>query len=166
MITFLKQIVFSICVAAIAASVAGALAPKTGAGRVMKLCVGLFFLSCVIYPFAANRSSLTCELPQYTQSGEYESYASQLETETRDAQAQLFKGSLEKNIRAVLNEFDIKTAGVVIDLKDNSDSQFQVGNITVTLEDADKAFCGDVQSRIKSELGLDARVTVKKEEAS
>ncbi len=146
----------TVCLAALAAGIAGMLVPKGNLEKIYKFAVSLFFLCCVLVPLFNLRH---VSLPTLSLSSA--GFQAQTLSETVAGQTE---GQVRENLAALVRSA-CKSCGVTPKTVDVSVSRDDSGvydpqSVSVTLSAADAGKAEAVVSAVKQELGLAAAVHI------
>jgi hypothetical protein len=153
---FLKSWGITVCLAALAAGIAGIIAPTGKMEKVYKFAVSLFFLCCLLVPLFSLKN-ITLRSVQVD-----DSYGT-TNSGMNAAVSEQAKSIAEQNVTNLV-ESCCRSCGTVADRIDVqiafSDGKMSVSSVEVKLKVSDKRKLKNVQETIKNKLGLDATVSV------
>ena len=131
MLEAIRQWAASLCFAAAAAGLCEMLAPESGLGRMLKVCVSVFFLCSVLLPLGSLELSFSdweSQLPQQQ--------AQEISRQMQRAGFEAVQGQLEQEVDNFLRQQGITPVQIRIDMMQQEDS-IQM-ELLLTLEEKDR----------------------------
>lgn len=148
----LKSWAITLCFAALAAGIAGVIAPSGNMEKVYKFAVSLFFLCCLLVPlFSLKKIDLNLNIAKTAQ------------TQTADIQNTLRQQTLrqaEDNLADVIRQRCVKNGvtpvGVDVQLSTNGSSSYDISKVVILLSPNDKGRENDLQADLKQSMDINA----------
>lgn len=147
----LKSWGITVCLAALAAGVAGIIAPGGKMDKVYKFAVSLFFLCCMLVPLFNLKN---IPLGSVNLANTYTASGNNLDSTVKTQEKLLARQKIAKLIKSCCESCGVKPLGVDVYLKNDSASQISVDNIEVTLRAKDMPKKSDIEENIKNRLGI------------
>lgn len=135
MLEAIRQWAASLCFAAAAAGLCEMLAPESGLGRMLKVCVSVFFLCSVLLPLGSLELSFSdweSLLPQQ----QAQEISRQMQQQSQRAGFEAVQGQLEQEVDNFLRQQGITPVQIRIDMMQQEDS-IQM-ELLLTLEEKDR----------------------------
>ena len=135
MLEAIRQWAVSLCFAAAAARLCQMLAPESGLGRMLKVCVSVFFLCSVLLPLGSLELSFSdweSQLPQQ----QAQEISRQMQQQGQQAGFEAVQGQLEQEVDNFLRQQGITPVQIRIDMMQQEDS-IQM-ELLLTLEEKDR----------------------------
>ena len=135
MLEAIRQWAASLCFAAAAAGLCQMLAPESGLGRMLKVCVSVFFLCSVLLPLGSLELSFSdweSQLPQQ----QAQEISRQMQQQSQQAGFEAVQGQLEQEVDNFLRQQGITPVQIRIDMMQQEDS-IQM-ELLLTLEEKDR----------------------------
>lgn len=156
--TGLQSWAITVCLAALAAGMAGIVAPHGPMEKVYKFAVALFFLCCVLTPlFGLKSIRLSMGNSQFSVSGTSSVTAavnSQITAQTQQAMTSLVTQTFEK--------YGTSPLSVQVAVTTDSAGTVSVGNVTTVLKKADYSRAESLRRSVENDLGM--RITIREGE--
>lgn len=153
--TSIKTYIFSICLAAIIASVVQMLLPSGSSSKVMKTLIAIFFLCVIIAPFSGT---LKLENDLFVMnkpaSFEMKTLSDAMYKQIEEAAAIKIKENINNSIMAC----NINNAKISIFMDTTASGRITISKVEIYLNKADMSRKTLVENVIKRQLGLDAYV--------
>ncbi|HEX3027597.1 MAG TPA: stage III sporulation protein AF [Clostridia bacterium] len=144
----------AVCLAALAAGMAGVVAPGGNLEKSYKFAVSLFFLCCLLTPlFGLKKIDLNLNLTQTAVSQTYD-----ISDTVKDQEKQVAEDEISQTVRNYCVQQGVTPKSVKTTLIKQKDGKFSVGNVTVIVKQADAKQKNKLISFVKKELGLDIKV--------
>lgn len=144
----------SACLAALAAGIAGMLAPKGNMEKMFRFAVALFFLCSVLAPLLALRHVTLSGAGVSVSSAGTAALSSAVAEQTR---AQV-RENLENQARAVCKAQGVSPVSVEVDVEQDSGGAYDPKSAAVTLTAADMPKAQAVAAAMQNTLGLQTTV--------
>lgn len=135
MLEAIRQWAASLCFAAAAAGLCQMLAPESGLGRMLKVCVSVFFLCSVLLPLGSLELSFSdweSQLPQQ----QAQEISRQMQQQSQQAGFEAVQGQLEQEVDNFLRQQGITPVQIRINMMQQEDS-IQM-ELLLTLEEKDR----------------------------
>lgn len=150
----LKSWAVTVCLAALAAGMAGMIAPKGNLEKVYKFTLSLFFLCCVLTPlFQIRNIRLHLELPS-TSSASGTAIEETVMRQKRDTA----KENIDLLIQNTCERQGVKPLDVDTTVTMNKDGTVSLGDSEITVRKSDVARGSELEKTIRSELGISATI--------
>lgn len=149
----IKSWVMTICFAAIAAGMAGIIAPSGNLEKIFKYVISLFFLACILVPvFNLKNIKIDEFIPAVSQSSTDSN--SQPDFVARQAIDQT-KSNLSDLICGCCKTYGVTPLFVYIDVSQSSGGQINVTGCKAILNKQDIVKKNELKTAVKDQLGLD-----------
>ena len=145
------------CFAALAAGMAGIIAPKGNLEKTYKFAVSLFFLCCILIPiFSLKKINLSLQLPQTSSSASVSGMDSVIQEQTK-AQAE---ENIETLVRACLKQQGADPVSVSVQMEIGADGTYSVKSVSAVLKPEDMQHKQELAQAVKQSYGLDIKLEV------
>ncbi len=146
----LKFIGMSICITTVITSIFTMLLPNGKLDNVIKFAITLFFLTSIISPFLNTDLKLDFK----TFSEDIISTNKTLEVEISNAFIDIAKLHIEENINKLLQQNNIITKKISIDINILNDTSIYIEKVKVYIDFVDDDILKDINNIIVTEIGL------------
>jgi glucan phosphoethanolaminetransferase (alkaline phosphatase superfamily) len=151
----IKSWAMTICFAAIAAGIAGIMAPSGNLEKVYKFVVSLFFLACVLVPAFALRNMKMPVLNLVSYTSSTASYSMQ---DTVNVQvADQTKIKISGLICGCCKAYDVVPMFVYVNVYSDKDGNVKIDSCKAVLKQEDMAKKNELTDAVKKQLGLDVQ---------
>ncbi|HCC00180.1 MAG TPA: hypothetical protein DEP42_03010, partial [Ruminococcaceae bacterium] len=140
----------SVCLAALAAGIAGILAPKGNLEKTYKFCIALFFLCSVLIPLFNLRH---IHLPSISASSSEIGEAGFSQAVEEQTLAQV-KQNLEDTVRSLCKTQGITPEAVEVTVNRNQEGAFDPQRVSILLSESDMGKKEAVISTVQNALGI------------
>lgn len=152
----------AVCAAAIAASIAQLAVPDGKIQKAMRCVIGLFFVCCVIMPFAQG-------LPLYTETFGWEEprfseVTDDLSQELMSQTVERFKKNVYQIVQDILNAQQIFPQKIEMDVHVAEDSSIYISSLKIQLKEGEKHNIEKVSQVVQKETGIIPEIWVEGEE--
>lgn len=154
--------VFSICTAAIVGSIVQILSPSGNMEKVMKVVVGIFFLSCTFVPLATLLPNINYEfeagsLDQITEINE------NMQNEITKQTVDYANTQITKAIGDTLEKNKINYKNISVNYNIEQDSSISINEIEITMDEQDKGQATQAISLLEQDTGIKTFVYIEEE---
>lgn len=145
----------TICFAAIAAGIAGIVAPSGNLEKVYKFVVSLFFLACVLVPAFAFRNIKMPGLNLVSYTDSTASYSLQNTVNVQVADQTKIK--ISDLICVCCKPYDVYPLFVYVNVSADKDGNIKIDSCKAILKQEDMAKKNELSDAVKKQLGLDVQ---------
>lgn len=144
----------SVCLAALAAGIAGMLAPRGNLEKILKFAVSLFFLCSVLVPLFSLRHIRLPDVAVSAPSGQT-SFTSAVE----EMSLSQVRESLAAQVKTVCTDLGVTPVSVEVEVEKNQDGAYDPKSAHITLSADQMGRAAAVAAAVKEKLGFEAQVT-------
>ena len=145
----------TLCFAALAAGMAGIIAPKGNMEKVFKFTVSLFFLCCILVPvFNLKHINLNIQIPDTSKKVTYnmqDEIKKQVSEESEKKIKDLVEDSFQKT--------GVEPRSITVDVDVSQDGSYQVKSIKAVIKHEYMKYKESLINTIKNDYGLDIEIT-------
>jgi hypothetical protein len=157
----IKSWAMTICFAAIAAGMAGIIAPSGNLEKIYKFVVSLFFLACVLVPAFALRN---VKLPDMNLVAYSDSSAvNSLQNTVNGQVADQTKIKVSNLICNVCKGYNVVPMFVYTNVSSDQNGNIKIDSCKAVLKQKDMSKASDMAAAVKKELGIDAQFVQQEE---
>lgn len=152
----------AVCAAAIAASVAQLAMPDGKVQKAMRCVIGLFFVCCVIMPFAHG---LPLSLGEFAwEEAAFTEVTDDLSQELTKQTAEKFAENVHQIVQDTLTAQQIPTKKIEVDVHVGEDSGIYISSLKIQIEEGEKENIERISQIVQKETGILPEVWVEGEE--
>ncbi len=151
----IRNIAAALCGALVVTAIFAMLTPSAGMNRFVKLAVRLFFLLCIVAPFARGEVNLNLDTSRYFSAGE--TVKTDLSTLAEKQLLEAFSQNVETGVSGILQKHGITAEKIQIDAHIEEEQRIEFTTIEITLEQ-ESGELGDALSEIRTSYGVEASV--------
>lgn len=156
----IKAWAMTLCFAAVAAGMAGIIAPHGSMEKIYKFVISIFFLACLLVPVFSIRQIRLPEISTDDSAASFVGYGA--ESMVRQQQEQAVKGRLTQMITGCFAKYQVKPISTEIELSENQDG-LGAGAITIVVSKGDYSKKDQLTGACKTQLGLDVQIVEREE---
>lgn len=154
----------ALCFAAVAAGMAGILAPQGNLEKIYKFVISLFFLACVLMPLFSLKN---LDVSQFTRSVQAAATGSaavsgNLQQTVEQQENQQAAENLATLVRQSCASCSVKPLSVTVRVSNESDG-YKISGCRILLSKDDSGKKTNVAAAVKKDLGIDAAVEIKED---
>lgn len=146
-----------VCAAAIAASVATLAAPEGKIQKVLRCVIGIFFVCCIVSPFAKGIALQPAEV--FGAAAEEQAlYNDGLASEITKQTVSMFSENVKQIVTRVLNEQNIFPQEISLNVHVDENSDIYISSIVIKLDDSEAQLAAKVQTLVKEQTGISPEI--------
>lgn len=153
----IKSWAMTLCFAAIAAGMAGIIAPSGNLEKVYKFAVSLFFLACVLIPVFQFKNISLPEI-SISQTDISNDTLSDVSKTVADQEIEVSKEKISELITQICKQAAVTPLGIYVNIDRSKDGALSINKIKLILRREDMKRQSEIQSAVKKELGLNIEV--------
>lgn len=155
----LKTWVFSICVASIVGAIVQMLIPNGSMEKVMKVVVGIFFLSCVFVPLVTLLPNIEYDF-ELDSGDEVKRIAENMDYVTANQTIEYANTKITDAISYTLDRNNINYKKIDVNYNIAEDSSISINEIEITMEEEYKGQATEAASLLERETGIKTFVSI------
>jgi hypothetical protein len=160
----IKSWAMTICFAAIAAGIAGIIAPTGNLEKVYKFVVSLFFLACVLVPVFALRNVKMPDLNLVTYTDSTISYS--LQNTVNGQVIDQTKIKISNLICSCCKAYNVVPMFVYVNVYSDKDGNIKIDSCKAVIKQEDMVKKSEMTAAVKKELGLDVQFVEQQQSVS
>lgn len=165
----IREWAFSACTAAVIGAVVKMFVPKGGTGKIVTLCVKVFFLCCLFSPLIGMVTGLGTVQPeaweQLAEISAEESEGSELQHQLESRILLEFCTNVERLAADTLQEMGIKEPEVAVSIHIASDNRISISDVEVTLSEDERMREAEVLLAVRERTGVTPKLRFKTEDS-
>ncbi len=157
MMDWLRQWALTLCITAVAGAMAQMLLPKGNVQKVCRIALSVFFLCCMVSPFASGLGKPSGTAQRQSEAAVSRS-TKELEQDTQQAVLDQLEQRVEQSLMEGLNAQGIIPVQIQVTMNTERTDQIYISKLTVILPQSQQASAPKVREYVKGQAMLEPQI--------